>query len=222
MSLRISLYIALALLASSSCKKETEKLTTLGKEYYGYDLGQIRFYRCDSTLYNSFNPQTPKVTRSFIVKERVASQFIDNEGNEVYRLEREISINNDTSYSFFGLATIQIDELGIQYYENNKRFVPLSFPIRKKRSWDGNVYNDLEKQKYIYKTVDEPHFNDFLTFDESVHVNQKDEITIISEKTENYYYAKGVGMVEKNIQNIDINGSDKDGFELNWKLQSIK
>ena len=211
-----------AILIFSSCQKETEELNALGKEYFGYELGQTRYYQCDSTLYNSFNPQNPVVKREFIIRERVKSKFIDNEGNEVFRLERYISFDKDTSYSFFGLATIQIDELGIQYYENNTRYVRMSFPIRKKRSWDGNIFNNSERQRYVYIGVNEPYSNGFMNFDEVVSVNQRDELTIISEKVDNYWYGKGVGLIEKAIQNIDINGSDKDGFELSWKLESMQ
>lgn len=204
-----------------SCKKETEKLSILGEEYFSYEIGQNRYYQCDSILYNSFDAQNPKRVVSFIIKEYVKDTFTDNEGKEVFRLERYISYDNDTSYSFFNLATIQIDKLGIQFYENNARFVRLSFPIREKRSWDGNIYNSFERQRYEYTSVNEPYSNGFMNFDETVGINQKDEQTIISEKIENYTYGKNFGLIEKNVKNIDIDGSDKDGFEIIWKLTSI-
>jgi hypothetical protein len=97
----------------------------------------------------------------------------------------------------------------------------MSFPIREKRSWDGNIYNSFERQRYEYTSVNEPYSNGFMNFDETVGINQKDEQTIISEKIENYTYGKNFGLIEKNVKNIDIDGSDKDGFEIIWKLTSI-
>ena len=211
----------LPILLFLSCKKETEKLAVQGEEYFSYEIGQTRYYQCDSIQYNSFDAQNPVKEVSFIIKEHVKDTFTDDEGKEVFRLERFISYDNDTSYSFFNLATIQIDKLGIQFYENNSRYLRMSFPIREKRSWDGNVYNNLDRQRYVYTIVNEPYSNGFLNFDEIVRINQRNELTIISEKIENFTYGKNFGLIEKNIKNIDVDGSDKDGFEITWKLTNI-
>ena len=213
--------LATVTVSLGSCKKQTEVLTVSGPEYFGYQPGQIRYYRCDSTLFNSFNVQNPVVKRQFIIKEHVAGKFTDLAGNEALRLEQSISFNNDTTYSFFGIVTIQISNLDVEFVQDNRRFLSLSFPVKALKSWDGNLFNDLDRQRFIYTSVNEPFSNGFINFENTTSVNKKDEITIISEKTQNYVYGKGYGLVEKDISNIDIDGAKKDGFKIVWKLESL-
>ena len=79
-------------------------------------------------------------TIHYQVKEELDSTFIDDTGNQAYRIER--SRRNDTA-SFWTITDIwycNLTSSTAEKVEENLRFIKLSFPMFKNKTWAGNKY----------------------------------------------------------------------------------
>ncbi|MGE0569188.1 MAG: hypothetical protein AB7O73_14715 [Bacteroidia bacterium] len=95
--------------------------------------------------------------------------------------------------------------MNIQVVEDNFRYTKLAFPIKEDQTWDGNAFNTLPMQDYKYAYFDKPETLNNLSFAKVVKVDQKNEASLIEKKAQFEKYAKGVGLIEKEIIEIYSN-----------------
>jgi len=204
------------ILLFSACEKEQEgaPATTNMQEYYPLELGKYITYKLDSTVYINLNTQ--KVVRSYVVRDYVDSKFQDNNGQDVYRIRRMMRDATDTTIWKDNATFLVTQNLkSTEFTENNLRFIKLINPIKEFTAWQGNSYIDVkddflsfyEAWEYFYEKMGEPFTAGTQTFDETITVNQIDnvdndpgnpnlryEITRSSE-----VYARGVGLIYKDF-----------------------
>jgi hypothetical protein len=183
---------------------------------YGYvptDAGRYIIYDVDSTIYDEFNHDT--VYYKYQLKEVVESIFPDNQGRPSMRIERYIrNYNPNLSYDsipwtlknvWYGTRTTT----DYERVESNQRFVKLIFPLNNYAYWNGNAQNTIGDWEYQYQGIDFPQTQGNMKFDSTAIVIQKDETNLLDRRLYKEVYAKGVGLIFKQIfdvydTNIDI------------------
>ncbi|MDI1353345.1 MAG: hypothetical protein PSX36_00410 [bacterium] len=210
-----ALYIIslLSLIVFSCVKKEvpqTEGL--LGLEYYPLTQGKFVIYDIDSTVYTELPKDT--FTYKYLIKEKIADSYTDNEGNTAYRMERFIKkFNPAISYENMPWTIKEVWMLTatnkhIQMLENNMRYTKLIFPIQEKASWNGNSANTLPERVYSYDYVDRTEVINNNKFSNVLRVKQLYYSTLISLQDYSEKYGKDLGLISREITDLLSNTID--------------
>ncbi len=204
--------LILMCLVSFSCRKKQKSSSesiNLGKEYYPETIGKFVVYDVDSTWYNelTFQPTTVK----YRVKEKLTQVFTDNENKPAIRLERYIKKFNPNKpydsipYTIRDVWQINVSDKNVEAVEENVRYVKLIFPVEANKNWKGNVKNTLTERDYTYSYIDKAETINGKALDKVLQVKQIDFKTLISYQYEIEKYAKGVGLVYREIKDIYSN-----------------
>ncbi|MBA3664086.1 MAG: hypothetical protein H0W61_07765 [Bacteroidetes bacterium] len=204
--------ILILLLTGFACtkKKIPQDDSLLGLAYYPTTTGKFVIYDVDSTVYNNFPTVTIKNTK-YRIKEKMADNFTDNEGKPAIRLERYIKKFNPLKsydsipWTIKEVWMVNADKRSIQVSESNVRYTKLIFPVQQNVSWNGNARNTLGEWLYTYDYIDKKETINGNILEKVLSVKQKQFRTFIS--YENYLekYAKGVGLVYREITDIYSN-----------------
>ncbi|PBQ34315.1 hypothetical protein CNR22_21910 [Sphingobacteriaceae bacterium] len=198
--------LILFLLVSCSKKEIAQDSSLLGLEYYPTDLGKFVIYDIDSTVYT----QLPKDTLvyKYRIKEKLVENFTDNTGQPAIRIERSVK-RFDPLKSYDSIPwtikeawMINANKSSIQVVESNQRITKLIFPVQEKISWDGNANNTLGIQEFTYDYIDRTETIASTSFPSVLLVKQKDYRTLISYEYYIEKYAKGVGLVSREIKDL--------------------
>ena len=198
-------------LSFSSCSKKQipENTALLGLDYYPLTSGKFVIYDVDSTIYNDLPVDT--VSYRYRIKEKIADSFTDNQGQPAIRLERSIKkFNPVLSYDSMPWTIKEIwlvnaTHKSIQVVEGNVRYTKLIFPVQPNASWNGNAFNTLGDWEYTYDYVDNSETINGNALSKVVMVTQKDFKTLISYQGYFEKYAKGIGLVYRQITDIASN-----------------
>lgn len=178
----------------------------LGLEYYPTTIGKYVIYNVDSTIYNSLAQTT--ITTQYQIKEKITEKFTDNEGQEALRIERYIKKYNPLkSYDSIPWVIkevwmINATNKSIQVVEGNVRYTKMIFPIQLNASWNGNAKNTIGEWLYSYNYIDKAETIGTTKLDKVLLIKQKEYRTLISYQNYNEKYAKGVGLVYREITDI--------------------
>ena len=226
--MKISLFISITsclLFFSCAKKKIPESSALLGLDYYPATIGKYVIYDVDSTIYNSLTQDTT-VTK-YRIKEKITELFTDNEGQDALRLERFIKkYNPNKSYDSIAWTIKEVwmvnaNSKSIQVVEGNVRYTKLIFPIQQGASWDGNAKNTMGEWLYTYEYIDKAETIGSKQVDKVLNVKQKNYRTLISYQNYNEKYAKGIGLVYREITdilsnnviaNVPVEGRIEDGI----------
>ncbi|MCE3226521.1 MAG: hypothetical protein K0S32_1072 [Bacteroidetes bacterium] len=202
------LLILFPVLIVLSCtkKKVPENESLLGLDYYPTNQGKYVIYDVDSTVYGDLNKDTTQA--KYRIKEKIADSFTDNEGKPAIRLERYVKMFNPNKpydsipWTMKEVWMLNADKKSIQLSEGNTRFTKLVFPVQKDATWNGNARNTIGEWMYMYDYIDKKETVNGINLSEVLYVKQRYFRTEIS--FENYYekYAKGVGLVYRQITDV--------------------
>lgn len=208
--------IVVGVISMNACEKSTETLQTASiNDYSPLVVGKYISYQLDSFVYINFG--TNSVTRTYQVKYLVDAQITDNLGRPAYRIIR--SIRKTASNPWVPDATFMSINTGngLEFVENNQRFIKLRTPMRDLYTWKGNSFLDtysinseikyLDDWDYMYDSVNMPIKIGTFTLDSTLRVDQRDEIIGNPADPSSYAevnygmekYAKGIGMVYRKI-----------------------
>jgi hypothetical protein len=194
----------------ASCKKKKEdESSVLGLDYYPTKLGRFVVYDVDSTVYNDLTLDTTYY--KYRIKEKLADNFTDNQGHAAIRLERYIKMFNPNKpydsipYTIKEVWMVNADNKSVQVVENNIRFTKMIFPVALNSSWNGNANNNLGENSYSYLYIDRTEIINGKNLTAVLEVKQKDENTLIAKQYHIEKYAKDVGLVYREIQDIYSN-----------------
>ena len=223
---RSFIFIILSILLFSCAKKKVPDSTALlGLDYYPTTIGKYVIYNVDSILYNSLTQTT--VTVKYQIKEKITELFSDNEGQEALRLERYIKKYNAAKpydsipWVIKEVWLINATNKSIQVVEGNVRYTKLIFPIQQNSSWNVNAKNTLGEWLYSYFVIDKAETIGSVKLDKVLTVKQKEYRTLISYQNYTEKYAKGVGLVYREITdilsnnviaNVPVEGRIEDGL----------
>lgn len=202
---------AALLLIMGSCKKETGELTTASIEDYSpFVVGKYITYQLDSVVSVNFGASVE--TRSYEVKYMVDAPITDADNRPSFRIIRYIKKPGNVwqpDASFLATPTSN----GLEFVENNLRFIKLRLPITEGYTWSGNTHIDtysitsqvkyLADWDYYYENVAQPETVGTFNLEDVITVNQRDEV-IGNPADPNSYsevniglekYARGIGLV---------------------------
>ncbi len=178
----------------------------LGLDYYPKTIGKFVVYDIDSTIYNSLTQDT--ILTKYRIKEKITELFTDNEGQEALRMERFIKkYNPNKSYDSIAWTIKEVwmvnaNLKSVQVVEGNIRYTKLIFPIQQGAGWDGNAKNTMGEWMYSYEYIDKAETIGSKQVDKVLKVKQKNYRTLISYQNYNEKYAKGIGLVYREITDI--------------------
>jgi hypothetical protein len=205
-----------AFLLLASCSKKTEVLD-LGelKDFNLQQPGKYVIYKLDSLLYINFGQKDTVV--SYFAKDSVAAQITDNLGRPAYRIFRFIRKTATEAWQANNTFMTVPTDNGVEFVENNQRYIKLRQPLRDAYSWKGNTHIDtyslnsevkyLDDWDYVYENMDATITLGAVTVNNTITVNQRDEvignITDLNSYSEKNLgiekYAKGIGLVYRNF-----------------------
>ncbi|RME20005.1 MAG: hypothetical protein D6799_00105, partial [Bacteroidetes bacterium] len=151
---------------------------------------------------------TPK-TYKYRLKEIITQSFINDANDTAYRLERYIKWYDSTKpydqkpWQFQRVWTIIPHPTHIEKIEENIPYIKLIFPVRPNARWDGNAKNTLGKKTYAYEYIDKPEYINNIYFEKTLKVKQYQFRTQIQYQNEIEKYAKNIGLVYKEIINLE-------------------
>jgi hypothetical protein len=202
--LEISLMLAFSGFAMSmtACSKtENADLPDLKKEYYPLSPGHSITYQVDSVAYDKFDNSETQF--SFQIKDTILTKIESGERTHTVYIERYKRENPASKWAFQKVISRNVTDLRAEEFIDNQRFVRMVFPPVRNSVWNGNTYNNLEKQDYFYQSVDQRDTINTLTFDSVAVVVQLDESNLLNEQYAEEHYARNLGLVKKYVKNIE-------------------
>ena len=201
-----------------ACGREIEILAKPSTDYYPMETGKYKIYQIDSIVYDEYNCAVDTVT--FQIKEVTGDTVWDGEDALAYKVERHYRADNSQSWLLTGVWIEKLENYQIQRVEENQRIIKLVFPIKETKYWDGIVYIrrdtlvplrggaiDMFKDwdDFTYQEIDVSFVNPITAdyYEETVLVNQVDKTNNIERRYSRERYAKGIGLVYKEMKILD-------------------
>ncbi len=190
-------------------KKQNEEAPDIGSDYFPGTKGSYIVYDVDSTAYTALPVDT--IHAKFLIKEMIDSVFADNQGRPTLKIVRYKKTYSPTipysqmSWEIQDVWAANKTVSTAEVVEENTRFIKLIFPVKSGKTWNGNAQNTIGEWNYKYENVDEALTINNLSFDKTLVVNQKYYPTLISYQRYTEKYAKGVGMIYREITDVKSN-----------------
>ncbi|MBL7941996.1 MAG: hypothetical protein JNM00_04485 [Flavobacteriales bacterium] len=197
-----------------SCKpdEETEEIN-LGYDYFPVDIGKYITYEVDSIGYGLTGD-----TANYLIKEITVEQILDATGEVAIKVERYRSDNNGTSWYLADVWTKKRTATSAQKVEEDVRYVRLVFPLEVGKSWNGNAYNTMDAWNYVYEDIDVPRSFGLLSFDQTLEVNQRNNMNLVDQEVASEIYARGVGLVYKRLTDLNVQSGEITGIDMEMTI----
>ncbi len=212
-------YILLILISTfaASCKKDKATPLNIGYTYFPDKVGHWIIYDVTDIQHDITSD-----TFRYQIKEVIESKFIDIEGKEAMRIERYKRDNDTLPWVIKDVWEARLDNYRAEKTEENIKYIKMVFPVDDNQFWDGNVFNTNIEWEYFYEDIDAPYSLPNFNFDSTVKVVQRENFNAVEFENAYEIYAKNVGMIKKQLIDLDINGFNIDsiskGFELYQEL----
>ncbi|MCH2200055.1 MAG: hypothetical protein MK081_14855 [Flavobacteriales bacterium] len=197
----------------SGCTKETDfEAIDLGYDYFPNIEGTFIEYEVDSINYG-----IEVDTVHFYLKEVIAEEFIDDEGNLATRIERFKKFNMDDEYVLTDVWVQKRTSTTAERIEENFRYVRLAFPVETGEVWDGNAYNIEEAWDYTYTAIGVSYNNGVLPFSNTLRVRQRENINLVDQESAWEVYARGIGLVHKKLTDLNYQFFEITGVDMEMR-----
>ncbi len=195
-------FAIISILAFASCTKENNApKRSLGFEYYPLEKEKVWIYDVDSIFYDEFyNGRATNYL--FQIKDSIADTFTNLAGNTVYRLERYKKNSDSNIWTYQKTFTRSIYLRSAEEQIDNQTFIRFVFPPELGAVWNGNSRNTLEKQDYRIISFPETIQIGETSYNSVAVVQQSDEFNLIDEDIVSESYAKGIGLIKKDVRQI--------------------
>jgi len=210
-----------------ACKKDNSVSSAVNftYNYFPDEIGSYVIYEVDSIAQD--DKSNKRDTTRYLLKELIASDFLDNSGRPTLRIERYYKFYNKNipydSMNWIGPRVWFANKTAYsaEKVEENVRYLKLSFPLSKGEKWNGNVYNTFGEKEYEVKSLDVPEIINNVHFDSVVTVRQLEKIDFIEYIYEAEKYARNVGLIYKVRDSLYDGGTpDTIGFRYKQKIIS--
>ncbi len=205
---KLLLILFLSLILSVGCNKSDNRTFNAGFEYYPIVAGHYITYSVDSFYYSSTNyPQIRIDTIHYEIKELIDTSFLDNAGRTSYRIERYRRPDAYSNWSIDRIWSVNNNNIVLDKNEDDLHFIKLVFPIVEGKTWKGNrqiaaidEHMYLKDWIYQYQDIDQSYTIGMEVFDSTLLVMQVNVENLIEKKFAYERYAKGIGMISKEIK----------------------
>jgi len=204
-----------------SCRNDDNEPAPIdpGYDYFPLEVGKYIEYDVDSTIYTrtlvGYDFEVEVRNNSIQVREEITDSFLDSEGHTVYNIERFERGDENQEWELRNTwTTLVTDQQAERTEENDRRFIKMIFPVSEDTdAWDGNQHFDINPEwweififknwRYEYGEIGAPIEINGLNFDDVVTVYQADEENFIELRRSFERYARGVGLIEREILILD-------------------
>jgi len=203
----------------TGCSKESEEIQSEPvSAYMPLEVGKYFIYLLDSTVMRPLGGTWDNgfEVKQYQVRDLIEEKILDAGNRESYRVVRSRR-NADGTGEWTPMNTYMITPVNgaIETLEDNLRFRKLQLPIREDFSWKGNNYIDtysaesqlkyMDNWDYLYEFVEEPFLTPMKLVENTITVNQRDEIIGSPNSPQDYFqinfakevYGKGIGLIYK-------------------------
>lgn len=196
--MKVIIYFAILLIVVfAGCKKESENKIDYGYNYFPLIVGKERIYKVVDINIDTAIGQYD--TAIYFLKEKIASEFVDNSGSKSCVVERYVMYDSMPSWEITDVWVAQLKSNQAQQVEENLRIVKIVFPLVKHDIWNGNVFNILEPKYYEIESFDKPDFLNEKNYDSVLTVVEEDNESMINKYFEIEQYAKDIGLINKTV-----------------------
>lgn len=203
----------------TSCKKEKEPPVDFKYEYFPVRVGQYSIYEVDSTVYDNFSDSIYNYI--YQIKEIYESEYYDNQNRLTYRIVRYYRKTASDDWQVQHVWAVNRTNLTAERVENNIRTVNLRFPVKNGLMWNANVYNSNGEQNFEISNLDIPYLLGSQTYDTTLTlVQQADTGNLISYKYKFEIYAKNVGLVYKEINDVEDQKNITPNIAVQYRIDS--
>jgi hypothetical protein len=209
------LLIAFSLiLVMAGCRKDPDfDLINFGYEYFPNLTGSFIEYRVQHITFGITTDTT-----EYFMREFVSETFIDNVGTPANIVERAVRSSVDEPYTTQLVFTQKRTPTNAQRVIDNQRVIHMVFPLQTGQSWDGNGHNVMEPWMFSTGPIGVAHSVGPLTFDETVRINQRENVNLVEQQIAWEVYAKGIGLVERYYKNVAFQNFELVGEEFHWRI----
>lgn len=206
-------------------------------------VGKYVTYRMDSLNFY-FYGQSDTIT-SYLAKDSVEKQTVDNTGATVWLVTRYLSDTTGSMWTPSMTYVVSATNPAIDVTENNLRFVKLAYPMDLGYSWTGNTYlpyapyqnfftysdfNNLTLSgwNYVYQQVNQPFTvangttydsaTTILQIADSTNVPIVDPTIFASVTYWSETYAKHVGLIYRHTEMWEFQPATPDGSQSGYKI----
>jgi hypothetical protein len=219
----------------------TEPVTEIGKtfekdyEYFPLSIGKYMIYDVDSITYRIKNGELIQDSVRFEAKEEIVDTLLDNLGVLNYKIEYFERNDSSEKWQVKKVWRTERDKRQAIRNEEGFRTVKMVFPLIKKKTWNATIFIDekvevsiAEQPIFLFKewqdmkvidlgkieTIGKIPFEDVLLLQTSVpQTPNLMELRTLEEK-----YARGVGLVSKNLRILDsyCGGKFENCIDIPW------
>lgn len=182
------------LLIFASCETEVEEVPTdFGFDYQPLEIGLFWIYEVDQTTYFGENDSEDE---QFFYRDLVRTFYLNGEREQVFVINRAKSTDRSNWTTQFEYTLLRRDFRLLRTIEN-QTVVNLVFPPELGKTWDGNIYRDMNEDEFEIDSVGNNMMGGAGS-DNIIRVNQEDSDDEITFRDIRYeVFEKGVGIIEK-------------------------
>ena len=203
--LSIILLLLVATFTFVSCHKENEIPADIefaaDKQYFPLETNKSLIYKV--TEISIDKPSDYYDTAIYFLRERTDIPFIDNEGDTAYRIERFKSPTQNYNWTISDVWESKITTYTAEKVEENQRFIKIKFPLAIGKYWNGNLKNDLDDKDCTITSLSATYNNESIHLDSCLSITRDSSVTQISKLYDVEIYARGIGLVYKEITDIN-------------------
>lgn len=193
-------YIFLLFVVGCSDTELKPDASIYGYEYFPLATGTYQIFNVSQTDYLNTGEA---VTSDFQIRHEIEESFISAE-QETFIINRFTRANENEDWEYLNTWQSRRTEFNAIVTEGNRSLLKLVFPIEAGAVWNGNSFNSLEQDTYVIDSLGFSFRLNDVDFENTLTVIQADnQDFIVSLDTRFEIYAKDVGLVYKEIVNLN-------------------
>lgn len=183
----------------------------LGYTYFPTTTGSYVIFKVDSTYYG-----VNQEHYVYQIKEEIVDQFIDDAGRPAQILNRYYRPGNGSPWTLIDVWTILRTPTTAERVEENVRYVKLEFPVKEGGTWNGNAFNNQPAWQYVYQNVNKFADVGILQFDNTLTVQQWNNVNLVDQEVFYEIYAKDIGLVYKQKKDLNVQSNQTSGYDVTY------
>ena len=197
--------LLVATFAFVSCHKENEIPADIefaaDKQYFPLKTDNALIYKVTEITIDK--PSDYYDTAIYYLREHTDIPFIDNEGDTAYRIERYKSPTQNYNWKISDVWEAKLTTYTAEKVEENQRFIKIKFPLAIGKYWNGNLKNELDDKDCTITSLSSKYNNETIHLDSCLSITRDSSVTQISKLYDVEIYARGIGLVYKEITDIN-------------------
>jgi len=203
-------------LFAGSCKKSTVVVVDLGYDYFPVEIGKYVVYDVDSIFIDE--PVGITDTFNYQIKEVIAGEYIDSQGDLAQRIERFTRSADSLPWVIKDVwASNRLAQSG-QRVEENVRIIRMVFPVKDDVLWDANALNTKQDRPFTYAEYGVPKTVNGISFSNTATVVTTLEPNFIDTIIDTEIRAKDVGVVYKKLIETNTQTDGTTGFKMTMRV----